>query len=106
MAKVVIPSVHSISTNCCGSCDKESIDCAVYVDPETGKRSEGSTHFEANPDAPKDESERNTDAYMFKTSKGRDVGRIEAYHIAKHAKQLKSGVKSKRLFSSMLKKNR
>jgi len=68
----------------------EHIVSATYTDPETGEVSEGDSHIDANPDAPKKDSDRETPEYGFKTSEGRMVNRKQAYDIAKKANQLKS----------------
>ena len=84
----------------------EEIVSATYTDPETNKVSEGEDHLSANPDAPKEETKRETPEYGFKTSKGRIVSRKEAYGIAKKAKQLKSLHPKKILHTSNIKRKK
>lgn len=83
--------------------DNEEIVSATYTDPDTNKVSEGENHLSANPDAPKEETKRETPEYGFKTSKGRIVSRKEAYGIAKKANQLKALHPKKILHTSNLK---
>jgi hypothetical protein len=74
----------------------EKVISATYTDPVTGKVTEGATHQLANPNAPKQESDRETPEYGFnildtKTGKTRIANRQEAYRIARAGKQLKTG---------------
>lgn len=105
---VTIDRVYSKPNNSEKSKNSEKIDSgeeivsATYTDPETNKVSEGEDHLSANPDAPKEETKRETPEYGFKTSKGRIVSRKEAYGIAKKAKQLKALHPKKILHTSNL----
>jgi hypothetical protein len=69
--------------------EPEMITAATYTDPETFITTKGKSHQEANPNAPDEQSARETYEYGFETNKGRNVDREEAYKIAKDAGQLK-----------------
>jgi predicted GNAT family acetyltransferase len=69
--------------------EPEKIVAATYTDPELMFTTEGETHLLANPNAPAEQVDRETSAYGFKTNKGRNVSREEAFTIAREAGQLK-----------------
>jgi hypothetical protein len=68
----------------------ERITDATYTDPRTGVVSRGSSHLEANPNAPQEATDRESLAYGFATDSGRIVDRNEAFNIAQNAGQLMS----------------
>lgn len=68
----------------------ERIRIATYTNPRTGGASSGKTHLEANPNAPKKDTDRESPAYGFGTTAGRIIDRKEAYKIALNAGQLKT----------------
>lgn len=68
---------------------EEKIVGATYTNPKTGKVSRGISHIDANPNAPKEATDREAPAYGFETSAGRIVDRNEAYKIAQESGQLK-----------------
>ena len=68
--------------------EKERIENATYTNLKTGKVKDGATHLIANPNAPKDDIDREGPAYGFRTSSGRVVDRQEAFKIAQDVGQL------------------
>jgi len=68
--------------------EKERIENATYTNLKTSKVKDGATHLIANPNAPKDDIDREGPAYGFRTSSGRVVDRQEAFKIAQDAGQL------------------
>jgi hypothetical protein len=69
---------------------EERITEATYTNPRTGQVSRGATHLIANPNAPKESTDRESPAYGFATTSGRIVDRNEAFRIAQESGQLKT----------------
>jgi len=79
---------------------EERIVAATYTDPRTGKVREGVNHKAANPNAPDEQTDRESRYYGFKTDAGRVVNREEAYRIAEASGQLKEATSEEDRFNA------
>jgi hypothetical protein len=80
--------------------DQERIVSATYTDPRTGEVREGVNHKVANPNAPDEQTDRESRYYGFKTDTGRVVDREEAYRIAEESGQLKEATSEEDRFNA------
>jgi ribosomal protein S18 acetylase RimI-like enzyme len=80
--------------------EQERIVSATYTDPRTGEVREGVNHKAANPNAPDEQTDRESRYYGFKTDTGRVVDREEAYRIAEESGQLKEATSEEDKFNS------
>jgi len=80
--------------------EQESIVAATYTDPRTGEVREGVNHKAANPNAPDEQTDRESRYYGFKTDTGRVVDREEAYRIAEESGQLKEATSEEDKFNA------
>jgi hypothetical protein len=80
--------------------EEERIVSATYTDPRTGEVREGVNHKEANPNAPDEQTDRESRYYGFKTDTGRVVDREEAYRIAEESGQLKEATSEEDRFNA------
>jgi hypothetical protein len=80
--------------------DQERIVSATYTDPRTGEVREGVNHKAANPNAPDEQTDRESRYYGFKTDTGRVVDREEAYRIAEESGQLKEATSKEDKFNA------
>ena len=80
--------------------EQERIVAATYTDPRTGEVREGVNHKAANPNAPDEQTDRESRYYGFKTDTGRVVDREEAYRIAEESGQLKEATSEEDRFNS------
>jgi len=78
---------------------EERIVSATYTDPRTGEVREGVNHKVANPNAPDEQTDRESRYYGFKTDTGRVVDREEAYRIAEASGQLKKATSEEGRFN-------
>jgi hypothetical protein len=79
---------------------EERIVSATYTDPRTGEVREGVNHKAANPNAPDEQTDRESRYYGFKTDTGRVVDREEAYRIAEATGQLKEATSEEDKFNA------
>jgi hypothetical protein len=79
---------------------EERIVSATYTDPRTGEVREGVNHKAANPNAPDEQTDRESRYYGFKTDTGRVVDREEAYRIAEASGQLKEATSEEDKFNA------
>ena len=79
---------------------EERIVAATYADPRTGEVREGVNHKAANPNAPDEQTDRESRYYGFKTDAGRVVDREEAYRIAEASGQLKKATSEEDRFNA------
>jgi len=80
--------------------EEERIVAATYTDPRTGEVREGVSHMAANPNAPDEQTDRESRYYGFKTDTGRVVDREEAYRIAEASGQLKEATSEEDTFNT------
>lgn len=80
--------------------EQERIVAATYTDPRTGEVREGVNHKTANPNAPDEQTDRESRYYGFKTDAGRVVDREEAYRIAEASGQLKEATSEEDRFNA------
>ena len=80
--------------------EQERIVAATYTDPRTGEVREGINHKAANPNAPDEQTDRESRYYGFKTDTGRVVDREEAYRIAEESGQLKEATSEEDKFNA------
>lgn len=80
--------------------EQERIVAATYTDPRTGEVREGASHKAANPNAPDEQTDRESRYYGFKTDTGRVVDREEAYRIAEASGQLKEATSEEDRFNA------
>lgn len=80
--------------------EQERIVSATYTDPRTGEVREGVNHKAANPNAPDEQTDRESRYYGFKTDAGRVVDREEAYRIAEASGQLKEATSEEDRFNA------
>jgi len=80
--------------------EQERIVAATYTDPRTGEVREGVNHKAANPNAPDEQTDRESRYYGFKTDTGRVVNREEAYRIAEASGQLKEATSEEDKFNT------
>ena len=80
--------------------EQERIVSATYTDPRTGEVREGVNHKAANPNAPDEQTDRESRYYGFKTDTGRVVDREEAYRIAEESGQLKEATSEEDRFNT------
>ena len=80
--------------------EQERIVSATYTDPRTGEVREGVNHKAANPNAPDEQTDRESRYYGFKTDTGRVVDREEAYRIAEESGQLKEATSEEDKFNA------
>lgn len=80
--------------------EEERIVAATYTDPRTGEVREGVNHKAANPNAPDEQTDRESRYYGFKTDAGRVVDREEAYRIAEASGQLKEATSEEDRFNA------
>jgi hypothetical protein len=80
--------------------EQERIVAATYTDPRTGEVREGVNHKAANPNAPDEQTDRESRYYGFKTDTGRVVDREEAYRIAEESGQLKEATSEEDRFNA------
>ena len=80
--------------------EQERIVSATYTDPRTGEVREGVNHKAANPNAPDEQTDRESRYYGFKTDAGRVVDRDEAYRIAEESGQLKEATSEEDKFNT------